>query len=100
MRAMPSESRRTLTPDEERRVRFWVDALLHGQNPARAAQELHAIGIRTRGAIRTRGSALTSANSRFPPGTPTADILQLLRTQVSHELRIAVAAALSEWGGS
>jgi HEAT repeat protein len=97
---MSEQARRALTVDEERQVRFWVDALVKGPDPARAAHELHSIGVRTRGAIRTRGSAVAPARSRFPTGTDVTQILATLQTRTSPHLRIGVAAALAEWGGS
>ncbi len=95
---MQQETRRPVTPEEEREVRFWVDALLRGERPAAAAEELYRIGVRTRGAIRTRGSMQAPAAPRFPTGTDLQGILKKLK-QKDARLRAAVASALAEWGG-
>lgn len=95
---MTMETRRPSTPEEEREIRFWVEALLKGINPKRAAEHIYSIGVRTRGAVRTRGSASTPARSRFPTGTPFSEILVMLSRE-EPGLRAAVAAALGEWGG-
>ena len=89
-----------LDSDERQRVRFWVDALLKGSHKATAAAELRSIGIRTRGAVRTRGSVVRPAPSRFPEGTPVEEILRLLQDEVEPDLRKRVAGAIGEWGGA
>ena len=43
---------------------------------------------------------MASAPSRFPRGTAVSEILRLLQTEAPRELRLAVASALAEWGGS
>src|SRR6185503_14936604 len=95
--------RRALTAQEARQVRFWVDALLHAEDPAQAAQaagELHSLGVRTRGAVRTRGSVQASAQPRLPvPPAAITRILGKLREQETPEMRREVVAALAEWGG-
>lgn len=96
---MSSQTRRQLTPDDEQNIRFWVDALLRGANPSRAAQQLYSIGVRSRGAVRVRGSARQAAASRFPRDTPIGEILRLLQTGAAPEVRSEVASALAELGG-
>ena len=96
---MENQTRRPMTREEEERVRFWVEALVRGKNPSSAAQQLHAIGIRTRGAVRTRGSVRVAAPSRFPPGTSMTEILGMLQRETTPELRCDLAAALAEFGG-
>jgi len=91
--------RRPLTPEEEEKVRFWTDALLHGRNPEKAAHELYAIGVRTRGAVRTRGSVSHAAPSRFPSDIDNKPILEMFQTDTSPSIRITVASALAEMGG-
>lgn len=91
--------RRRLTTEEEEKVRFWVDALLQGSNPERAAHELFAIGVRTRGAVRTRGSASRPASSRLPSDVDTDRIFNIFQRDIPPTLRSAVASALGEMGG-
>jgi len=93
------DDRRPLTAEEQEKVRFWVDALLRESNPERAAHELFAIGVRTRGAVRTRGSVSRAASSRFPTDTDAKRILELFQGDISPTLRSAVAGALAEMGG-
>jgi hypothetical protein len=88
-----------LSAEDRQRVRFWVDALLKGGYKAAAAGELHSIGIRTRGAIRTRGSVAMAAPPRFPAGAESGEILKLIQRDASPDLRKRVAAALGEWAG-
>jgi hypothetical protein len=96
---MQNQNRGEITPEDKQKISFWVMALLQGANPARAAQELYSIGVRTRGAVRTRGSAQKAAPSRFPPDTPIAEILRLLKDEAPPEVRSGVASALAELGG-
>lgn len=91
--------RRALTTEEQEKLRFWVEALLRDSNPERAARELFAIGVRTRGAVRTRGSVSHAAPSRFPTDTVARQILELFQRDSSPTLRSAVAGALAEMGG-
>lgn len=88
-----------LRQEEEQSVRFWVEALLKGADPAHAATELQSIGIRTRGAVRTRGSMSRPAPSRFPAGTDANEVLRFLQREAEPHLRRRVAAAVGEWGG-
>jgi hypothetical protein len=74
--------------------------LLGNGNAERAAHELYAIGVRTRGAIRMRGSAARAAPARFPKGTDTCRILEMFKDRADPRLRIAVADALGEMGGA
>ena len=67
--------------------------------PEKAAHELFSIGVRTRGAIRTRGTVHRAARSRFPPGTDTKGLLRRFQAETGSEVRIAVASALGEWYG-
>ncbi len=96
---MNDRQRAPLTAAEEQKVRFWVDTLLNGMNRSNAAHQLYSIGVRTRGAIRTRGSAQRPAPNRFPVGTPVHEIIELLRSEAEPGVRCAVASALGELGG-
>lgn len=96
---MSTTTRRRLTSEEQREVRFWVDALLRGTDSGQAARELLSIGVRTRGAVRTRGSAHAAAPTRFPSDTQVSDILRTLETEASAETQRAVAGALAEFAG-
>jgi len=80
---------------------MWIERLRSEseQERVQAASELSRISIRTRGTVRTRGSASRAAPSEFPKSLPDAmsRTLDALQDQ-SPAVRREVAAALGEWG--
>jgi HEAT repeat protein len=96
---MKEQNRRSLSTEERRAVEFWLEALRRGSNRALAAHELYSLGVRTRGACRLRGSAVQPASPRLPGQATLDEVLRLLQTEASPEVRSGLASALAEWGG-
>lgn len=83
-------------PREE--IEFWLERLRSGdaQEMAQAASELSRLHVRTRGAVRTRGSLARAATAELDRDALGA-VLDALR-HTSAEVRREVAYAVGQWG--
>ena len=79
-------------------VEKWVELLRSSVATERlkGAQELASLGVRTRGAVRTRGTISRPAPSRIPEGVDFSAVMEAFEDQ-HFEVRREVAFALGEW---
>jgi HEAT repeat protein len=79
-------------------VQKWVELLRSSVATERlkGAQELASLGVRTRGAVRTRGTISKPAPSRVPKGVDFSAVMEAFKDQ-HFEVRREVAFVLGEW---
>lgn len=86
----------TVEPDE---VQRWVELLRSGaeQDKLKAAAELGRIGVRTRGAVMTRGTLTSPAQARMSQEHLQAALQALSDANAHPQVREEVAFVLGEW---
>lgn len=91
-------------PIDPEEVKLWLARLQRESESDRvqAASELSRLRLRTRGAVRTRGTLSRSAPAEFPAAVPggLSQILTVLQQERSPAVRREVAAAVGAWGGA
>jgi hypothetical protein len=82
----------------EEEVQKWVELLRSSVVTERlkGAMELASLGVRTRGAIRTRGTISKPASSKIPAGVNFSAVMEAFKDQ-HFEVRREVAFVLGEW---